>query len=108
MLKIGKIVPNKDPAIEIRRKGRFLSIKSRYKNKDEADRYISYLYYVETNDLRKMIDFLKADSLKINKEVVFETERLINEINNSTSLKRAIVGIIATILISYILWRIIE
>lgn len=98
----------KDSNLEIRKKGRFLSIKSYYKNKDEEDRYIYYIYNVETSNYRKMIDYLKEDSLKINKEVAFETEKLIQEIKKSKSLIGIFLGVIMTILISYVLWKTIE
>lgn len=96
----------KDADLEIRKKDNFLSIKSNYKNKDELDRYLFYIYYVETNDYKQMIDFLKDDSLKINKEVAFETEKLIDKINKNTNLKKIMIGIIVAIIISFILWEI--
>lgn len=98
----------RNPKLEIRKKGQFLSIKSHYKDKDDADRYIFYIYYVKTNDYREMIDYLKKDSLKINKNVAFETEKLINEINECKSLRNTFIGLLAAILISFALWKIIK
>jgi hypothetical protein len=97
---------HKDAELEIRKKGEFLSIKSHYINKDESNRYIFYVYYVETNNIKHMINVLKEDSLKINKEVAFETEKLINRINKNAALKKILVGIIGAIIISFILWEI--
>ena len=98
----------KNSNLEIRKKGRFLSIKSHYKNKDEEDRYIYYIYNMETSNYKTLINYLKEDSIKINKEVAFETEKLIQEIKRSKSLTGLFLGIIATILISYVLWKTIE
>lgn len=98
----------KDADLEIRKKGNFLSIKSHYKNKDELDRYLFYIYYVEANDYRQMINLLKEDSLKINKELAFETEKLIDKLNKNAGLKKILIGIIAAIVISFILWEIVK
>ena len=98
----------KDKELEIRKKGEFLSIKSHYINKDESDRFIFYIYYVETNDISIMINLLKEDSLKINKELAFETEKLIDKLNKNADLKIILIGIIAAIVISFIVWEIVK
>ena len=98
----------KDTELEIRKKGEFLSIKSHYINKDESDRFIFYIYYVETNDFSLMINFLKEDSLKINKKLAFETEKLIDKLNKNADLKKILIGIIAAIVISFIVWEIVK
>ncbi|MDI5950100.1 MULTISPECIES: hypothetical protein [Flavobacterium] len=98
----------KDTELEIRKKGEFLSIKSHYINKDESDRFIFYIYYVETNDISLMINLLKEDSLKINKELAFETEKLIDKLNKNAGLKKILIGIIAAIVISFIVWEIVK
>lgn len=98
----------KDTELEIRKKGEFLSIKSHYINKDESDRFIFYIYYVETNDVSLMMNLLKEDSLKINKELAFETEKLIDKLNKNAGLKKILIGIIAAIVISFIVWEIVK
>ena len=98
----------KDTELEIRKKGEFLSVKSHYINKDESDRFIFYIYYVETNDISLMINLLKEDSLKINKELAFETEKLIDKLNKNADLKKILIGIIAAIVISFIVWEIVK
>lgn len=98
----------KDKELEIRKKGEFLSVKSHYINKDESDRFIFYIYYVETNDISLMINLLKEDSLKINKELAFETEKVIDKLNKNTDLKKILIGIISAIVISFIVWEIVK
>lgn len=98
----------KDKELEIRKKGEFLSVKSHYINKDESDRFIFYIYYVETNDISLMINLLKEDSLKINKELAFETEKVIDKLNKNADLKKILIGIIAAIVISFIVWEIVK
>jgi hypothetical protein len=97
-----------DSELKIQKKGEFLSIKSHYMNKDESDRFIFYIYYVETNDISLMINLLKEDSKKINKELAFETEKLIEKLNKNADLKKILIGIIAAIVVSFIVWEIVK
>lgn len=97
-----------DSELKIQKKGSFLSIKSHYKDKDESGRLLFYIYYVESNDIGKMLDYLKEDSIKINKSIAFEAEELIGRIKKKENLKKTIVGIFIIILASYVLWEIVK
>jgi len=97
-----------DEELIIREKGKFLSIKSHYVNKDESGRYLFYVYYVESNDIEKMLEDLKRDSIKINKEVAFETERLIELIKKNKNIKKIIIGFFITLIISIVLWETVK
>ena len=44
--------------LKIKKKGDFLSIKSHYKNQDEAGRFLFYIYYIETNDIEQRRKYL--------------------------------------------------
>jgi hypothetical protein len=98
----------RDPDLEIRKKGKFLGFKSHYKNKDDSNRNMFYIYYMETSNIQQMLDSLKEDSLKINKELAFETEKLIEKLNKNPDIKKILIGIIAAIIISFIVWEIVK
>jgi hypothetical protein len=96
-----------DEELKIKKRGNFLSMKSHYKNQDEAGRFLFYIYYIESNDIGKMLDYLKEDSKKINKDIAFETVKLIEKINK-TNIKKIITGVFLTIIISLVLWEIVK
>lgn len=97
-----------DDELIIRKNGKFLSVKSHYINKDESGRFLFYVYYVESNNIEKMLDDLKTDSIKINKEVAFETEKLIERIKKNKNIEKIIIGIILTLIISIVLWETVK
>lgn len=98
----------KDTELKIQKKGGFLSIKSHYKNKDESGRFLFYIYYVESNDVEQMLDYLKEDSLKINKNIAFDAEELVGRIKKKENLKKIIVGIFISLIISFVVWEIVK
>lgn len=97
-----------DEELKIKKKGNFLNIKSHYKNQDEAGRCLFYIYYIEANDIGQMLDALREDSKKIDKEIAFETAELIERIKKKENLKKIIIGIFIAILASYVLWEIVK
>lgn len=97
-----------DEELKIRKKGNFLSMKSHYKNQDEVGRFLFYIYYVEFNDIEKMLDYLKEDSKKINKDIAFKTGELVEKIKKKDIVKKIISGVFLTVIISFVLWKIVK
>lgn len=97
-----------DEELKIKKNGNFLSIKSHYKNQDEAGRFLFYIYYIEVNDIEQMLEALREDSKKINKDIAFETVELIERIKKKGNLKKIIVGIFISLIASYIVWEIVK
>lgn len=97
-----------DSELKIQKKGKFLSIKSHYTNIDESGRFLFYVYYVELNDIEKMLNYLKEDSRKINKNIAFEADELILKIKKKENLKKIIVGIFISLIVSYVIWEIVR
>ncbi len=85
-----------------------MSIKSHYTNIDESGRFLFYVYYVESNDIEKMLNYLEEDSKKIKKDIAFETAELIERIKKKGNLKKIIVGIFISLIASYIVWEIVK
>lgn len=97
-----------DEELKIRKKGNLLSIKSHYKNQDEVGRSLFYIYYVEFSDIEKMLKYLKEDSRKINKDIAFDTAELIEKIKKKDNIKKIIIGVFLTAIISFVLWKIVK
>lgn len=97
-----------DSELKIQKKGKLLSIKSHYTNIDESGRFLFYVYYVESNDIEKMLNYLEEDSKKIKKDIAFETAELIERIKKKGNLKKIIVGIFISLIASYIVWEIVK
>lgn len=97
-----------DSELKIQKKGNFLSIKSHYTNLDESGRFLFYVYYVELNDIEKMLNYLKEDSQKINKNIAFEADELIVRIKKKENLKKIIVGIFISLIVSFVIWEIVR
>lgn len=97
-----------DEELKIKKKGNFLSIKSHYKNQDEAGRFLFYIYYIEVNDIEQMLEALREDSKKINKDIAFETVELIERIKKKENIKKIIIGFFISLIISFVVWEIVK
>lgn len=87
-----------------------LIIKSFYKQKDESERQIYYVYKINTGlSIDQILEFLEKDSLMIgrtiDREQVLETLKLIKEHKNYKLLAGAILGIVAIGILSYLLFK---
>lgn len=97
-----------DSEIKIQKNGKFLSIKSHYKDLDDSDRFLFYIYFVELNDIGIMLDYLKQDSEKIDKNLAFEASELISKIKKKENFKKIMIGIFVSLIISAIVWEIVK
>lgn len=100
----------KQDDIVIRQKRSFLNIKSHYINKDESDRYIFYIFYVEAKSIKEALELLKHDSQLIHKELGFEDEDLIQKIKSiKKKIKNKFLSILLIIIaLSFLIWRTIK
>lgn len=75
--------------LTIRREGAYFNIKSHYVNVDSSDRNIFYVYYIKSKDIKEVFKILESDSAIIKKQLNFEAEILLREINKiGNKLKR--------------------
>ena len=100
----------KDDTFELKSKKNNFFLKSHYIDKDNTNRNIYYMYFVENNDnLDAVLDFLEKDSKIISRNIDSEkTLEIINKIKSNEKLKSIFYKLIIALVIASITYAIFK
>lgn len=98
----------KQDDIVIRQKRSFLNIKSHYINKDESERYIFYMFYVQSKNIKEAFELLRSDSKLIHKELGFKDEEIIQKIKSKKKKIRFFSILLIVIALCFLIWKTIK